>query len=128
VVHTDPISIVEELLSVAIPVYSLEPQASTGEAVAPLLHPMPSRVTRTESEVREPLRDALGMPGLDGLLEGAAEARRQELVAEREKIQRPVRSGRPDRSSSQPAGWLEGIDDLAPGSFDLLTVTLLFPI
>jgi hypothetical protein len=29
--------------------------------------------------------------------------------------------------TSQPAEWLDGIDDLAPGSFDLLTVTVLFP-
>jgi len=28
---------------------------------------------------------------------------------------------------AQPAEWLQGIDDLAPGSFDLLTVTVLFP-
>jgi hypothetical protein len=31
------------------------------------------------------------------------------------------------RERAQPAEWLEGIDDLAPGSFDLLTVTVLFP-
>jgi len=58
---------------------------------------------------------------LETLLAGAVEKRRQELVAERQRMQRPV------RSSSQPAEWLKGIDDLAPGSFDLLTVTVLFP-
>jgi hypothetical protein len=28
---------------------------------------------------------------------------------------------------AQPAEWLAGIDDLAPGSFDLLAVRVLFP-
>ena len=28
---------------------------------------------------------------------------------------------------AQPADWLQGIDSLAPGSFDLLTVMVLFP-
>jgi hypothetical protein len=31
------------------------------------------------------------------------------------------------QEGSQPAEWLEGIDDLAPGSFDLLTLAVLFP-
>jgi hypothetical protein len=128
VVNTDPTSIVEELLPVAVPVYSLEPEVVTGEPVEPLLEPEPSGQTRTEGEVREALEDTLGIPELDGLLEGAVEERREELVAERERMQRPVRSARPDRSSSQPAEWLEGIDDLAPGSFDVLTVTVLFPV
>jgi hypothetical protein len=29
--------------------------------------------------------------------------------------------------TSQLVEWLDGIDDLAPGSFDLLTATVLFP-
>ena len=91
------------------------------------MDPEPSEQTRTDREVQEALEDTLTIPRLEDLLEGAVEQRRQELVAERERMQRPVRSGRPDRSSSQPAEWLEGIDDLSPGSFDLLTVTVLFP-
>jgi hypothetical protein len=29
--------------------------------------------------------------------------------------------------AQEAAAWLRGIDDLAPGTFDLLTVTVLFP-
>jgi hypothetical protein len=122
VVNTDPISIVEELLPVAVPVYDLEAEPITGDSVAPLLDPAPSQQTRTEREVRAVLRDTFDILDLGNLLEGAVEERRQELVAERRRMQRP------DRRSSQPAEWLTGIDDLAPGSFDLLTVTVLFPI
>jgi hypothetical protein len=129
VVNTDPTSIVEELLPVAVPVYRLEPDAITGDPVEPLVNPEPSRQTRTEGEVQEVLDDALGIAELDRLLEGAVEERRQELVAERTRMRRrALRNQMEQQKGSQPAEWLEGIDDLAPGSFDLLTVTVLFPV
>jgi len=127
VVNTDPTSIVEELLPVAVPVYGGRDLTGLAD-LSGLLDPEPSGQTRTEGEVQEALREALAIFDLGNLLEGAVEERREELVAERQRMQRPVRSGRPDRSSSQPAEWLEGIDDLAPGSFDMLTVTVLFPV
>ena len=51
------------------------------------------------------------------------EARRQELVIER----RGMRKQMEQRKDAQIAEWLEGIDNLSPGSFDMLTVTVLFP-
>jgi hypothetical protein len=123
VVNTDPTSIVEELLPIAVLMYGLEPKAITGEGLAALLNPKPSDQTRTDSEVREALRDALCLSELDSLLEGAVEERREQLVAERKRMRRQMEQ----QGGSQPAEWLEGIDDLAPGSFDLLTVTVLFP-
>jgi hypothetical protein len=84
---------------------------------------------RTEAEVREALDDALGIPELERLLEDTVEERRQELVAERERMRRrALRKQMEQQKGSQPAEWLEGIDDLAPGSLDLLTVTVLFPV
>jgi hypothetical protein len=94
------------------------------DRVAPLLDPAPSRQTRTEGEVREVLGDALAILDLGNLLEGAVEERRQELVAERERMRRQMEQ----QGGSQPAEWLRGIDDVVPGSFDLLTVTVLLPI
>jgi hypothetical protein len=73
--------------------------------------------------VKETLADALGMPELEQLFGDAVEARRRELVAER----RAMKSQMEERDSVQEAGWLRGIDDLSPGSLDLLTVTILFP-
>lgn len=51
------------------------------------------------------------------------EAQRQELVAERRSMRRQMEQ----RGDAQAAEWLRGIDDLSPGSFDLLTVTVLYP-
>jgi hypothetical protein len=51
------------------------------------------------------------------------ETRRQALATER----RWMREQMETHKTAQPAEWLDGIDDLAPGSFDLLTVMVLFP-
>jgi hypothetical protein len=130
VVNTQPSSIVEELLPVGVPVYGgewdvLEGQhmSFTGEEARRLLEVRPSAETRTLSEVREVLADALSIQGLERLLEDAVEARRKELVAER----RNMRQQMEQREGAQAAEWLHGIDDLSPGSFDLLAVTVLWP-
>jgi hypothetical protein len=130
VVNTQPSSIVEELLPVGVPVYGgewdvLEGQHTsfTGEEARRLLEVQPSAETRTGSEVREVLADALEMQGLERLLEGAVEARREELVAERCNMRQQMEH----REGAQAAEWLHGIDDLSPGSFDLVAVTVLWP-
>jgi superfamily II DNA or RNA helicase len=121
VVHTEPTSIVEELLPVAVPIYGGEPLDA--DATRRLLQVSPSPETRTEGEVRETLADVLAIEALETLLEETVEARRRELVAERRSMRRQMGQ----REGAQAAEWLRGIDDLAPGSLDLLTVTVLFP-
>ena len=130
VVNTKPTSIVEELLPVAVPVYGGEWSvlsgqwtAVSGEEAQRLWEVRPSAETRTESEVREVLTDALTIKGLERLLEDAVEARRRELVAERRSMKRQMEQ----REGAQTAEWLRGVDDLSPGSFDLLAVTALYP-
>jgi len=130
VVNTEPTSIVEELLPLAMPVYGGEwsvlggqHTAVSGEEARRLWEVRPSADTHTESEVREVLTDTLTIQGLERLLENAVEAWRQELVAERRSMRRQMEQ----REGTQAAEWLQGIDDLLPGSFDLLTVTVLFP-
>ncbi len=120
VVATDPVSIIEELLPVAMPVYSLEPAALDHERSVTLTQATPDAQTRTSSEVQEALGDALAIEGLAALLAGAVESRRQVLVAERRRMQQA-------EDGDQPAVWLAGIADLEPGSYDLLAVTVLFP-
>jgi uncharacterized protein with von Willebrand factor type A (vWA) domain len=95
----------------------------TGEEARRLWEVEPSPQTRTTGELREVLTDALSLQGLERLLEDAVEKRRQELVAERESM----RGQMEERTSTQAVEWLKGIDDLSPGSFDMLTVTVLFP-
>jgi len=130
VVNTEPTSIVEELLPVAVPVYGgewsvLDHQHTsfTGEEARRLLEVQSSAETRTGSEVQEVLTDALGMRGLERLLNDAVEARRRELIAERCSMRQQMEQ----REGTRTAEWLQGIDDLLPGSFDLLTVTVYYP-
>jgi ERCC4-related helicase len=128
VVRTEPTSIIEELLPVAVPVYGREPVVDSGDAARRLADVEPSSQTRTTGEVQEVLADALSVGGLGRLLEEAVEARRLKLVTERERMQRStLRRQMSHREGAQPAEWLAGIADLAPGSFDLLTVTILYP-
>ena len=124
VVNTDPVSIIEELLPVAVPVYRLEPEALGCKRALALTEAEPSAQTRTDAEVQEALQDAFALPGLEPLLEAAVEARRQTLAAERRRMREQMGT----HKTAQPAEWLAGIDDLAPGSFDLLTVTVLFAV
>jgi hypothetical protein len=114
----------------AVPVYGGEwsvlngqHTAVGGEEARRLWEVLPSAETRTESEVREVLTDALTIQGLERLLEDAVETRRGELVAERHSMKQQMEQ----REGAQAAEWLQGIDELSPGSFDLLTVTVLWP-
>jgi hypothetical protein len=131
-VNTEPASIIEELLPVAVPIYgdqraseacpSKACPAISGQ-VAQVLNARPSSQTRAEAEVREALSDALAIEGLERLLQDAVEARRQALVAERQRMRQQMEA----TGGAQTAAWLRGIDDLSPGSYDLLTVTVFFP-
>jgi len=120
VVNTDPTAIVEELVPVAVPVYG--GATLDGEATARLLGATPGAETRTEDEARETLADALAIEGLQALLAQEIERRRQELVSERRSMKQQLAQV----EGSQPAEWLEGIDDLSPGSFDMLTLTVYY--
>jgi hypothetical protein len=123
VVNTDPTSIIEELLPVAVPVYRMEPAALAYARAVDLADVTPSAQTRTRDEVREILAEALAISGLNHLLADAVEDRRAALVAERRTMAAQMRAN----AQGQPVTWLEGIDDLARGTFDLLTVTVLVP-
>jgi len=114
VVTTEPTSIIEELMPVAVPVYGGEPLGRA--ATQRLLRATPSAETHTELEVKEALEDALGLEGLEQLFRDAVEVRRQELAAERLAMKRQMERW----EGAQTAEWLQGIDDLSRGSHDLL--------
>jgi len=81
--------------------------------------------------VREALADVLAIEALETLLEDTVEARRRELAAERRGMRESFDQAQDrqmeQREGAQAAEWLRGIDDLSPGSFDLLTVTVYYP-
>ncbi len=121
VVNTTPTAIVEELVPIFVPVY--------GEAVLPadearrLLQPQLSAQTRTQLEVQEALEDALAIEQLPNLFSQSVEARRQELVAERQAVLTRLQM----RPGAHEAEWLKGLDNLSQGTYDVLTATILFP-
>jgi hypothetical protein len=118
---TEPASIMEELLPVAVPVYGGDPLPV--ESTRRLLSMQPGFEICIDMEIQEALVNALSAEGLAVLLEGAVEARRRESVAER----RGMRGRMEQREGGQSVEWLVGIDDLSPGSFCLLSVAVLYP-
>lgn len=119
-VQTTPTSLIEELLPVAIPVYGDGEDLSVFVDLTGLAETEASPQTRTEAEVQEALHDALALEGLDALLAQAVDARRAELAAERTAMRKRL-------EAQEAVAWLHGADQIAPGTFDLLTVTVLFP-
>lgn len=120
VVNTDPISIIEELLPVAVPLYG--GKLGWGEAVRPLVQAEPTAETLPPVDVLEDLALVLELEGLERLLETAVNARLEELIAERRKLKQQMQA-----QGGEQLAWLQGIDDVSPASFDLLTVRLLYP-
>ncbi len=121
VVNTTPTAIVEELVPVAVPVFGNVTFSAT--ETRRLLRPQLSVQTRTQMEVQENLEDALAIENLAGIFSQTIEARRSELVTER----RAMLARLQERPGTHEAEWLQGLDDLLPGTYDVLTVTVLFP-
>ena len=121
VVNTDSISIIEGLLPVAVPVYGGKPR--WGEAVRPLVEAEPEKETLPLVDVLEDLELVLKRQDLETLLKTAVDARLEELIAERRKLKQQM-----EAQGGEQLAWLQGIDDVSPASFDLLTVRLLYPV
>ncbi|MCG3207809.1 MAG: RNA polymerase-associated protein RapA [Anaerolineae bacterium] len=121
VVNTTPTAIIEELVPVAVPVFGNE--ALAAEATRRVLHPQLSAGTRTQLEVQEALADALLNEQLPACFNRAVDARRQALITERESLLARLHA----RPGAHEAEWLTGLADLSPGTFDVLTMTILFP-
>ncbi|MCJ7430180.1 DEAD/DEAH box helicase [Candidatus Bathyarchaeota archaeon] len=117
-VHTDPVSIVEELLRVGFEVHGgdIFSQADVNalSCSIPVVH------TRTEAEMKEDLSAALSKLNLETALRKRAEERCAELAIERGQVKKSL-EGRGEQQ------WLEGIDNLSVASVDLLCVTVYYP-
>ncbi len=124
VVRTTPLSIVEELIPVAFPIYSQAQGALTAEQVEELLAARPEARGKPGAEVSEDIIEALRRPDLNEVLQQAVEMRRQALVADRQTML--------SRDSAQEGAlqrrWLAGIDQLETASYDVLTATIYYPM
>lgn len=114
---TRPPKILEDLLSVAIPVY--EDEALNERDARRLADAQPVAETVTPEEAREVLSDALQRPDLDQAFARQIEARRQALEGDRQRLKEALQ---------RQAGWLEGADRLSVSSWDLLAIKVLWPV
>ncbi len=117
-VHTQPVSIVEELLKVGSGVHG-EGKLSQTE-VEELSHSTPTVNGRTGAEMREDLTAALSKGHLEDALKIRAEERCSEIAIERAQVKKSLQN----QGEQQ---WLEGIDNLTVASVDLLCVTVYYP-
>ena len=109
--------ILEDLLTVALPLYGDEP-LPTDEAQA-LLSPTKAHLGLTEDEQKEVLEDALGREDLKQIIESQIEERRQALVEDRLDWRKEI---------GEDANWLKDAAQLSTASRDLLAVTVLWPV
>jgi len=117
-VHTQPVSIIEELLKVGFEVHG--DSKLTQADVDSLFRSVPVVHGRTEPEMREDLGAALAKLNLDAELRQRAEERCAELAVERAQVKKSL-GGRGEQQ------WLEGIDKLSVASVDLVCVTVYYP-
>lgn len=118
-VHSEPVSIIEELIPVAITIYGED--VLDQKAIHQLLNATPSPQQRADDEVQEALTETFEIEALDEMLAQAVEARRQALIAERRTMREQLQA-----VNSQQVWW-RGMDSIAPGNYDILTVTIYYP-
>ena len=114
---TNPPQILEDLVSLALPVYGENTLDKSEEQKLLDARPAPGNVTL--EEMREALQDALSRPDLEALFRKRLEARLQEITADRQRLRGELQL---------QAGWLQGADQLTVSSRDLLSVKILWPL
>ena len=120
-IHTEPVSIVEELLNVGINVYSGEQLEDEDVNLLMKSEPLPDE--RTIGEISNDLHLALERDELEGILWNKTQDRCDELIVERRRVKESlIESG-----ESGERDWLRGFDDITPTSIDLLCVTIYYP-
>lgn len=117
-VHTQPVSIVEELLKVGFEVHG-DNKLSPFE-VEELSCSTPVVNRRTATEMHEDLAAALSKGSLEEALKRRAQERCTELSVERAQVKKSLQN----QGEQQ---WLQGIDELSVASVDLLCVTVYYP-
>jgi hypothetical protein len=122
IIKSEPISIVEELLTVGTKIHSGELLGD--DEVRSLQNSKPFPDERTHEEIKQDLHLALERKEIEKILWEKAHQRCDTLRIERNSVKKSlmgsVESGEHD--------WLKGFDVITPASVDLLCVTLYYPI
>ena len=114
--HTRPPQILEDLLTVAIPVYG-DDALSLAEAQK-LVKAQAAPGAIPDADAKGALEEALTRPDLNGLINAQIEARREEIVSSRQALRETL---------GKHSGWMQGNDELMVASWDLLSVKILWP-
>ena len=114
--QTTPSQVFEDLVTLAFPVYServLPPELADKLSKA---KPVPGHLS--PQELSEVVTDALSRGDLSELISNRIDARLAEILADRRAFQ---------QSLNREVAWLDGSDNIAPASSDILAVTILWP-
>jgi hypothetical protein len=117
VTGTEPVQILEDILTVGVPLYGKD--LLSPEQTAALFKVKPEPGTLSAEEKIDVLHEALEREQLDDLLEEGIRRRKDWLQQERAGWQERLGGDLP---------WLEGADQLEIGSWDLLAVKVLWPL
>jgi hypothetical protein len=120
VVEPDPPNIVEALIPAAV---SLSGELlARGDDARSLWRVRRTAESISEADVQEDASLILTAPRLQTVITEAVEAQRAQLIAERTQLRLRLTD-----AGEAPPAWLQGIDQLTIGSYDLLSITLLYP-
>ncbi|MBC8507650.1 MAG: helicase [Chloroflexi bacterium] len=116
VADTTPAQIFEDLVTMAVPVYSGTslPNKETDR----LSNAEPCVGSLSKDEISEVVEDLFNRDDLNLLIETRVEQRRQEIIAERRAIR---------ESLQRDATWLDQTEQISLGSWDTLAIKILWP-
>lgn len=116
VTQTDPPQILEDIVTVGLPVYGQDPLPA--DQTKKLKDARVVRGTLTEDEKVDLLQQALDREDLDQLLSTQVVIQKENLEAERRTLKKRL---------GEDVAWLQGADQLNVGSWDLLAIKILWP-
>ena len=120
-VKTEPVSIIEDFISVAIP-YEEETYLPFDETQK-ILRARPEAGCITEDVWKEFLEDAPHLKEPAPVIKKALKEHMEKIINERKHFKEKLQS----RGSPVKEKWLEGIDDISLTSFDILAITFYIP-
>ena len=116
VTQSTPAEIFEDLVTIALPVYS--EQTLSDAEVSQITSASPASGSLSRDEIQEVLGDILSRYDLKKIIEENITAREKHIVVERKAIRESIH---------RDAEWLGKTEEISIGSWDLLAVKILWP-
>jgi len=120
VVETSPSSMVEEIITIGLEPYSKKKIPT--KIVSNFESSSSKLCTRTDEEIKEDIEEALSSNAWKEYLEEEIKVKQKQLVKERENLINRI------SSNEVLPSWLDGITQVAFTRFDVLTITVGYPV